>query len=72
MMIDKITEIRIKLLSDRIGNFIIFTSEYALECAAESERIARQCGPFDPVYSHYIGRSEDWLKAAVILEGMGK
>ncbi len=57
-----------RLLTDRIGPFRQLSADEALKMALDCEQTAKDCGPFDPAYSHFIQKSLDWLTAATLIE----
>lgn len=46
-----------------------FTSDDYLNAAVNEDEEAQYVGPFDPAFTHYIVRRDDYLMAAELLQG---
>ena len=60
-----------KLLTSLGFNPQNMSSTEWLQFAIDCEQTAKDCGPFDPVYEHFINQSMNALRAAEIQENAG-
>lgn len=60
-------EMKRKLLAKRLGvDPLEQTPEFWLDEAIKLEQTARDCGPFDTAYNHFIQQTNDYWAAAQI------